>query len=138
MTEEERGELAKFMIRLLSEWGLGDEEKIAILALPESTKPRHLTQYRNGTPLPDSPEVNERVEHLLGIADALRTSNPCNASAGALWMRQPHHRFDNRTPNTTMIEDGLAGVVAVRMHVDCAYDWHIDAQKMAKLKANKS
>ena len=25
----------------------------------------------------------------------------------------------------TLLEDGLGGIVAVRTHLDCAYDWHI-------------
>jgi hypothetical protein len=24
-----------------------------------------------------------------------------------------------------MLEDGLGGIIAVRTHLDCAYDWHI-------------
>jgi hypothetical protein len=28
-----------------------------------------------------------------------------------------------------MLEDGLAGVIAVRVHLDCSYDWQIDAAR---------
>jgi hypothetical protein len=38
--------------------------------------------------------------------------------------RRNNHRFDNRTPLVAMLEDGLDGIMAVRMHLDCAYDWH--------------
>jgi hypothetical protein len=40
-------------------------------------------------------------------------------------MNKINHRFDNRTPLAAMLEDGLGGIIAVRTHLDCAYDWHI-------------
>ncbi|HLO27512.1 MAG TPA: antitoxin Xre/MbcA/ParS toxin-binding domain-containing protein, partial [Anaerolineales bacterium] len=63
----------------------------------------------------------ERIEHLVGIADALRTSYPRNAYMASIWMNRINHRFDNRTPLAAMLEDGLNGIIAVRTHLDCAY-----------------
>jgi len=37
----------------------------------------------------------ERIEHLVGIADALRTSYPRNAYMSSIWMNRINHRFDN-------------------------------------------
>ena len=82
-----------------------------------------LRRYRDDTPLPDTREVNERVEHIIGIADALRTSYPHNPSMGLVWMKQKNKRFKRRAPVIVMVEDGLDGIVAVRSHLDCSFDW---------------
>ena len=34
-----------------------------------------------------------------------------------------------RTPLATMLEDGLQGIIAVRKHLDCAYDWYVDTRE---------
>ena len=39
-------------------------------------------------------------------------------------MNRPNRLFDQRTPLDVMLEDGLSGVVAVRVQLDCAYDWY--------------
>ncbi|HYA38777.1 MAG TPA: antitoxin Xre/MbcA/ParS toxin-binding domain-containing protein, partial [Candidatus Methylomirabilis sp.] len=82
-------------------------------------------QFRQNTPFPEDERVMERIDHVIGIADALRTSYPHNARMAAIWLNRVNHRFENRTPLNAMLEDGLAGLVAVRVHLDCAYDWHI-------------
>jgi hypothetical protein len=65
----------------------------------------------------------DRLAHLVGIAEALRTTFPFNPSMAALWMRQPLRRFDDRTPARVMVDDGLNGLVTVRSHLDCGFDW---------------
>lgn len=124
LTHDERVEIARTIITLLSEWGLEARDQIRLLALPPDTKPRQLRRYYENTPLPDEPLVRERVEHLLGIAEALRTSYPHNRQAGAIWLNRVNYRFDGRTPLAAMLEDGIVGILAVRTHLDCAYDWH--------------
>ncbi|MBI3575192.1 MAG: DUF2384 domain-containing protein [Gammaproteobacteria bacterium] len=64
--------------------------------------------------MPDSPEINERADHLLGIAGAPRASWSHNAHMGAIWMNRPNHRFDGRKPLAVLIEDGLPGFFAIR------------------------
>jgi hypothetical protein len=125
MNLEDRIALTRAVVGLLDSWGLGAAEQIALLALPEGTRPGAVRQFRQSTPFPESEQVTERIEHLIGIADALRTSYPHNAHMGNIWMNRANHRFDNRTPLRAMLEDGLGGIIAVRTHLDCAYDWHI-------------
>jgi len=43
-------------------------------------------------------------------------------------MRQSNHRFGNRAPIDAMLEDGLQGIRAVRVHLDCAYDWDVNGR----------
>lgn len=121
---DERVEIARAIITLLDEWGLEARDQIRLLALAPDTKPRQLRRYYENAPLPDEPLVQERVEHLFGIAEALRTSYPHSRHAGAIWLNRVNYRFDDRTPLTAMVEDGISGILAVRTHLDCAYDWH--------------
>jgi len=125
MNLEDRIALTRAVIGLLDSWGVNAAQQVALLALPRETRPGAIRQFRHSTPFPESDQVMERIEHLIGIADALRTSYPHNAHMGNIWMNRTNHRFDDRTPLAAMLEDGLAGIIAVRTHLDCAYDWNI-------------
>lgn len=125
INEETRIELARLIMTLLDNWGLSNAEKHSILSFPDSSRARSMRQYYNGKPLPDHPDVLQRVEHLVGIADALRTSYPLNERMPAFWLNKSNKLFGNRTPLDCMLQDGLDGIVAVRVHLDCAYDWEI-------------
>ncbi|MHB8727976.1 MAG: DUF2384 domain-containing protein [Sulfuricaulis sp.] len=122
---EDRVALTGAIVGLLDSWGVSAADQVALLALPEGTRPGAMRQFRKSTPFPEDARVMERIGHLIGIADALRTSYPHNAHMGSIWMNRVNHRFDNRTPLAAMIADGLRGIIAVRTHLDCAYDWHI-------------
>lgn len=122
---EKGSEFARIVMNLLEAWKLSNADKLSLLAFPASVRSRSLHKYHDGTPLPDDPEILKRAEHILGIADALRTSFPRNEQMGAFWMHKSNKRFRNRTPINCMLEDGLNGIVAVRVHLDCAYDWEI-------------
>jgi hypothetical protein len=124
LSPDERLEISRAIVTLLDDWGAEPLQQIALLGLPADTKPRALRRYYENTPLPDVEAIWERVEHLLGIAEALRTSFPHSVNGGRLWMHQPHRLFDQRTPLNAMIEDGLNGVMAVRAYLDCAWDWN--------------
>lgn len=125
MNLEDRVTITRAIIGLLDSWGVSAAHQVGLLALPNGTRPGAIRQFRQSTPFPEDAGVMERIEHLIGIADALRTSYPRNAHMGSIWMNKVNHRFDNRTPLAAMLEDGLAGIIAVRTHLDCAYDWNI-------------
>lgn len=130
MSEEERIHFTRNIIALLDDWKVADSDQIRLLGVADETRRRQVRSWRQGSSfLPDEPRVVEYIDHLLGIEDALRTSNPCNYSAGSTWMNRVNDRFGNRTPLAAMLEDGITSIVAVRIHLDCAYDWHIDTQK---------
>ena len=122
---EDRVKLTRAIVGLLDSWGVSAAAQMELLALPEGTRPGAMRQFRQSTPFPEDARVMERIEHLIGIADALRTSYPHNAHMGSIWMNKANHRFENRTPLAAMLEDGMGGIIAVRTHLDCAYDWHI-------------
>jgi len=126
-SEEKRVIVTINVMNVLSSWGLTASQQAEILAMPSNVRSRHMHQYKEGVPLPESDEINVRIDHILGISDALRTSYPLNNEMGAYWMKQSSaKRFNSRSPINCIIEDGLEGLVAVRVHLDCAYDWHID------------
>ena len=129
LSHDDRVELSRQIVQLLDRWRVEGTDQVLLLGLPSDTAPRVLRRYRENTPLPNSPDINERIDHLLGIADALRTSNPCSAMADVIWLHSVNHRFDQRTPIDAMISDGLAGLLAVRTHLDCAYDWHLSGSR---------
>jgi len=122
LTDEDRADLARMVVNLLDDWGIKASDQVNILALPEGTPTRMLRRYQDNTPLPDDPEVLKRVEHLMGIADALRTTFPRNASIGLLWIKQPCKRL-RRRPIELIVEDGLSGLIKVRTHLDCSFAW---------------
>lgn len=122
-SQEDRVSLTRSVIGLLESWGIGASEQIAILALPSEFSPRNMRRFQADTPFPDDPDVMERIEHLIGIADALRTTFPRNPQMGPLWMHRRNKHFRRRTPVALMVEDGLNGVIAVRTHLDCSFAW---------------
>ena len=123
---EKKAKLASTIISTLDSWGVSNADKIILLDLPAETKPRAIQRYQQGTPLPDDTNVQERVGHLLGIAEALKLAYPRNEKGGELWLNRPCRHFNGRVPMTIMTEDGLTGITTVRMYIDCSYDWFID------------
>lgn len=119
--EDPRVKMTRYVMHLLDEWEMNAEQQVEVLALPDGTRTRVLRSYRDDTPLPDTDDVNKRVEHILAIDDALHTTYPHSDKMGQLWMRRAHRRFKQRTPVNTIIEDGLQGLVSVRMHLDCSW-----------------
>lgn len=123
ISEGQHIELTKAVMDLLDDWGLSATDIINVLGLPSKTRTRHLQRYRDNTPLPRDEQTMFRIEHLVGIADALRTSFPLNSRIGLIWLRKPHRRLSQRTPLDMMLQDGINGLCSVRAELDCAYSW---------------
>jgi hypothetical protein len=126
MNHEDSVSLTRSIMSILDSWGLHGESLMAVLDLPDGTPKRALRKYRDNTPFPDSENVYNRLEHIIGIADALRTTYPHNPPMGILWLQQRNKQFQNRIPLQIIIDDGIAGLMEVRAHLDCAYDWQIN------------
>ena len=123
LTEQDRLDLGRLVINTLDDWGISSSDQVVMLALPGKVSGRHLRRYQDDTPLPDDPDVLKRVEHLLGIADALRTTFPRNDKIAVIWLSQPCKRLRRRRPLDIMLEDGLSGLITVRTHLDCSFAW---------------
>ena len=129
LTQEDRTQLGRMVVNLLDDWGIGAADQISILGLPDGTRTRMLRRFQDDTPLPDDPVVMKHVEHLLGIAEALRTTFPRNASIGLIWLQQPCKRLRRRRPMDILVEDGLSGLITVRTHLDCSFAWRETERK---------
>lgn len=124
MTQDEQVTLTIRIMEILDGWGMSAAEIISLLALPEKTPARALRRYRENTAFPITAEVEERLEHIIGITDALRTSYPHNPQMGKLWIRQRSKKLKNQIPLQIIIENGLQGIIEIRKYLDCSYDWH--------------
>lgn len=124
ITADRRLTLTNHIMALLDSWGTSGEQKIILLGLPEDMRARKLERYRQDEAFPDTDIVNEHLEHLVGIADALRTSFPRNVEMCSIWLQKPHKRFANQTPLSVMTDKGLAGLIQVRSQLDCAFAWN--------------
>lgn len=118
--------LTRSIMAILDSWGLKGEAQMAVLDLPNGIPLRALRRYRDNTPFPDSEQVFIRVEHIVGITDALRTTYPHNPPMGILWLQQKNKQFQDRIPLQIILDGGLKGLEEVRAHLDCAYDWEIN------------
>jgi len=105
----------------LDSWGLTADELIGILQLPSGTPKRALRRYRENTSFPIEEAVDTRLDHIVGIINALRTSYPHNRNMGSFWMKQTNKRFDNKAPIVYIKTKGLVGLISVRKHLDCSY-----------------
>lgn len=123
MSIEDQISLTKGIMEILDGWGVPPAAIITLLALPEKTPTRAIRRYRENTPFPLTAEVEERIEHIIGITDALRTSYPHNPNMGAMWIRQRSKKLNDQIPLNIILEGGLEGVIEIRKHLDCSYDW---------------
>jgi hypothetical protein len=108
---------------LLDDWGLSSRDIVKILDLPATVRSRNVARFREDLPLPDSPQVMQRVDYLLRISDALRTYFPRNPEMRSIWMRRGNRKFGRRAPLALMVEDGEVGLISVLSHLDCTYAW---------------
>ncbi len=121
---DRRVALTRQIMDLLDSWGADGQQKIILLGLPADMRSRKLERYRQNEPFPDTDIVNEHLTHIVGIADALRTTYPRNIEMCSLWLKKPHKRFANHSPLSVMIERGLEGLVLVRCQLDCSFAWN--------------
>jgi hypothetical protein len=118
--------LGNTIMAILDSWKLSGDEILNVLALPKKIKVRHLGQFRKDNPLPDTAEVNNRISHIIGITKALQTSYPTNPHMAQFWLNKASKRFNNQTPVHVIISGGLEGLIDIRKHLDCTYDWFSD------------
>lgn len=120
---EERQAMSTMVMNIFDDWGLDNSDRHTLLGLPKEVRSRSLEKFRDEEPLPELDEVTIRAMHIIGIADALHTSYPTNASMGLHWMRRSLTKFRGRAPLSIMIEDGVSGMVRIRTYLDCTFAW---------------
>ena len=88
--------IATNVMRLLDEWGLDGNQILHVLDLPSKVRLRHLDKFRKGEAFPHGQHTAVRIEHIAGIAEALRTTFPRNAYMGSRWLHTPNGIFTKR------------------------------------------
>ncbi|GAA0400111.1 hypothetical protein GCM10009133_06210 [Cocleimonas flava] len=126
-SNDEMLQLTQGVISYLDGWQLSTEQMLAVLGLGDLVKSRHIQGFRMGERVfPESSELMIRIDHIIGIADALRTTFPFSDKMRLMWLRKPHRRFRKNTPLAViMSDDSPNGLLKVRMEVDCAYGYAI-------------
>lgn len=124
-------DITQAVMSLIDSWKLEVSEIQGILSLPANVRIRTLNKYREGREvLPDTPDVLRRAQYLLRIADALRTTYPCNPRMSGRWIRMPHRRFGRRTPLAMILgSGGESGLIAVLSELDCTFSWDLTGSK---------
>lgn len=114
-------------MNLFESWGLHADEMMALLDM--EGKARHFSQYRYSKPFPDEPGLMRRIEYLVRIDEALRTTYPTNPSMGKRWLRQRNHKFNKHSPLSMMMGDGERGLIYVLSRLDCTFAWDQSGSK---------
>ncbi len=124
ITEDNITLTTPLVMEILENWRLNSDQIFHILALKDLSPKRDLRKFKqNMKGLPFSEEIATRVEHIIGINAAMRTSYPFNSEICASWLRQPHRRFAKATPLDLIMKEGIDGLTRVRVELDCAYGW---------------
>jgi hypothetical protein len=119
VASEDRGALARMVMKLLEHWQLSTEDQAALLGLAASSRAA-LGRYRRGEAIGGNRDQLERVGHLLGIHKSLRLLFPQNPDLAYRWMSTRNRAFDNRSPVEVIKEQGFAGLLIVRGYLDRA------------------
>lgn len=126
-SSEELKFLTQGVMTYLDSWELSSEQIVSILGLQNLIKTRQLQSFRAGSRVfPESPEILIRVDHIIGIADGLRTTYPLSDQMRQIWLTKPHRRFQRNSPLSVMLNDASPnGLLKIRMEVDCNYAYAI-------------
>ncbi len=117
-----RLELTRSIMNLLMDWGLSPRDIVNVLEI-KGVSVRHIERYRRTTPFPEDPALDEKIEHLVGISEGLRTAYPHSRQAGKNWLQKPQPRLGRRAPLAVIVNEGLNGIKSVRAELDCAFAW---------------
>ncbi|MGF1642430.1 MAG: DUF2384 domain-containing protein [Thiotrichales bacterium] len=110
------------VMALFDSWGLSPRDILGVLAI-EGVAIRHVDKFRNDRPFPEGGEMDERIEHLICIAEALHTAYPLNPQMGKVWLRKLNRKLGDRPPMEYLIRGGMDGLRNVRAELDCTYAW---------------
>ena len=116
---EDRGALAKMIMKLLAHWQLSTEDQAALLGIASSNRAA-LSRYQNGSPIGTNRDQLDRVGNLLAIHKNLRLLFPHNRDLAYRWMSTRNKAFDNYTPVEIIKEAGFTGLLMVRSYLDRA------------------
>jgi hypothetical protein len=107
---EQQIDLTKILLTVFNSWKLEPRDQIALLGLPEDTKPRTLNRFRAGMETPANPQFLQRAHFILAISNAISSLYPHNATAANYWVTTHSESFGNKSPLDIMLIHGLEGM----------------------------
>ncbi|MCG6969431.1 MAG: MbcA/ParS/Xre antitoxin family protein [Gammaproteobacteria bacterium] len=107
---EQQIDLTKTLLTVFNDWKLDAHDQIALLGLPQDTKPRTLNRYRAGMEVPANPQFLQRAHFILSISNAIDSLYPHNATAANYWITTHSESFGNKSPLDIMLIHGLDGM----------------------------
>lgn len=123
LSEAERIRLGMMVMGILDEWRLAPQDQVFILGLPDGTKPRELSRYRNGTsPLPQDEAILRHAHHVLGIQESLHVIFPLNRNMPGFWLKH-RNKVLKGIPLEIMLDEGISGMHRVWCQLDCTQNW---------------
>lgn len=114
-------DLARVVFTLFERWALSAGQQLMLLGM-DPHEAGVLSALRHGQiSLPSSPDVLQRVEHLLAIHRSLRLLFPENKELRFSWVRRRNQAFGGKAPVDIMLEDGVGGLAKVSsaLHAQC-------------------
>ena len=110
--------LGRSVVALFQKWNLTQEQQSALLG-GGAHDGVALYEYEIGErPLPDCPEVLQRVGYMMGIHASLRLLFPENEEVRFSWIRRRNRAFGGSAPIDVMLRDGADGMARVLAVVD--------------------
>lgn len=123
LNDDERTRLGVMVMDILDEWRLAPQDQIFMLGMPENTKPRELSRYRNGTvPLPQDENILSHARHVLGIQESLHVVFPLNRNMPGFWLKH-RNKVLKGIPLQIMLDEGISGMHRVWCQLDCTQNW---------------
>lgn len=124
LDQQQRSELARTIVQILSGWGVAPEHQIILMGLPADTRPRAMSRYRmGGAPLPEDPDCLLRAHYILRIQNAVESIYPHNTQVGNFWLTTPNPFFGNRTPLEVMLTGGIGSMENIVHHLNGTGSW---------------
>jgi transcriptional regulator with XRE-family HTH domain len=104
---------ARFVMKLMETWALGDSEAARLLGLEDEADFRALM---SGVKQLDTRDAKDRVRHLLRMREALRTLFR-DIHAEREWLREPRPELDAQSPLDLLLEGSMENVLVVSQFV---------------------
>jgi hypothetical protein len=117
LSERDQARLTHEVMRILRSWQLDHDAQVALLGLPEDTKPRAMARHGRESSLPYDAERLTRARYLLEIDHALAAAFPHNPDMAGLWVTTSSPRFGGGMPLDLMLRNGMEGMRRVLEHL---------------------
>lgn len=117
--KDDRLRLTAMIFRLFQLWKINDEAQPVLLGLPPKNK-QSFSKYMVEKGVPNSPDVLDRVGHLLSIHKSLRMLYKHDLDLAYTWVTCPNRAFDGKSPLSVMMTYRFAGLLRVKAYLDRA------------------